>query len=98
SPFFSTTQTAETGNHNLDANETATLVAGSERFDPVGSTFGVNATDLLGTVRVTGLDASDVLIVRTDVRFSCYGGGADAATGNIHAAIASAGITGGSGS
>ena len=37
---FASTQTSETGDIGLDGTETATLVAGSERFVPTGSTFG----------------------------------------------------------
>jgi hypothetical protein len=88
-------QTSETGNENLDGNETASLVAGSERFTPTGSTFGVDAEQLLGTARVTGLEASDTVIVRVDVRFSCYGAGVANVTGNVHGAIASAATTAG---
>src|SRR5262245_26907604 len=89
SGVFAPTQTSETGNINLDGNETAILVPGSERFVPVNTVFGT-AEELLGTVRVTGLEANDQLIVRVDVRFSCYGGGILNVTGNVHGAIGSA--------
>jgi hypothetical protein len=87
---FPASQSIETGNLNLDTTETATLV--SEQFSPGGSTFGVDAEELLGTVRVTGLDAGEQLIVRLDVRFSCYD---TDPTGNLHALMDESFMTGG---
>ena len=89
---FASAQASETGNINLDGNEDAFLVPGSEQFGPSGSAFGVDAEELLGIVRVTNLNANDELIVRLDVRFSCYG---DDPTGNLHAEIDWAETTGG---
>jgi len=94
---FAATQSSEPGNINLEidgagTDEDAFLV--SEQFDPPGSTFGVDADNLLATVRVTGLDASDELIVRIDVRFSCAPGG-DEPHGTLQAQIDDAEVTGG---
>lgn len=87
-------QTAEVGNQNLDGNEAVTLV--SQTFTPGGATpptgFGTSGADhLIAKVRVDGLDAADVLIVRIDVRFSCF---ASRVTGNLHAAIQGATVIG----
>jgi len=88
-------QTQESGNVNLDGNESVTLV--SQTYEPSGNTppDGFGTADALNNtvvIRVAGLDASDVLIVRIDARFSCF----DApVTGNLHAAIAAAEVTGG---
>ena len=75
---FAPTQASEPASINLDGDETATLI--SEAFSPGGSTFGVDAQELLGTVRVTNLNASDQLVVRIDVRLDCYAGNP---TGNL---------------
>lgn len=87
-------QTAETGNQNLDGNESVSLV--SQTFSPGGGApptgFGTSdAKNLIAKVRVDGLDAADVLIVRIDVRFSCF---AAPVTGNLHAALQSAAVIG----
>ncbi len=89
-------QAQESGNI-LSGNETVTKVAGTELYAPGGATpptdFGTDDADnLLFTVRVTGLEADEVLIVRIDARFACFANGA---TGNLHAAIDSAEVTGG---
>ena len=89
-------QTTETGN-NLSGNETVTMVAGSELYQPGGTPptagFGTNVADnLFFTVRATGLEADEVLIIRFDARFACFANGA---TGNLHAALDSAEVTGG---
>jgi len=90
-------QTQETGNE-LSGNESVSLI--SQVYSPSGDPppAGFGATDvqhLLATVRVTGLEAGEVAIVRTDVRFACF---ASDPTGNLHAAIDSAAVVaGGSG-
>ena len=77
-------QTTETGNLGLDGAETVTAVPGSERFLPVGSTFGVDAEELEVIVKVTGMDAGEQIIVRTDIQFDCF----DArVTGNMHGTL-----------
>jgi hypothetical protein len=83
-------QSGESGNVNLEGDETAALV--SESFLPAGTTFGAadpaaRAEHLDAVIKVTGLDAGDELIIRTDVRFSCF---APDPTGNLHAAVAGA--------
>lgn len=88
--FPTPSQTGESGNMNLDGNETASLV--SKTFAPAGTTFGAanpadRAEHLYAVVKVTGLDPSDEVIVRVDVRFSCF---APNPTGNLHAAISDA--------
>ncbi|UCH86848.1 MAG: hypothetical protein JSU97_00005, partial [Dehalococcoidia bacterium] len=80
-------QTGDDGNIGLDGGETVTLV--SQQYLPVGSVFGdpipANRADVLeAVVKVTGLDPGEQLIVRADVRFSCF---ASPVTGNLHAAI-----------
>ncbi len=87
---FPAQQTQETGNQNLDGNESALLIA--EALDPPGSTLGVDAQSVLGTVQVNGLEAGDVAIVRVDVRFGCLAASSDP-TGTLHAAIDSAETT-----
>ena len=87
-------QNAETGNV-LSGNETVSLM--SEAYSPSGSAppagFGTNdAQLLLLTVRVTGLEASEVAIVRVDARFACFGSDP---TGNLHAAMGSAEVVAG---
>ena len=91
---FALTQFQETGNDS-DEGESATLVAGSKLYDtgdtpPTG--FGTTADELLFTVRVTDLEAGETVIVRVDVRFACF---ASDPTGNLHAALGSAEVTGG---
>jgi hypothetical protein len=88
---FAAGQASEPGNRNLSGNEDAYLVPGSAGFYPSGSTFG-NAKELWGTVRVTGLDAGEDVVVRTDLRFDCYGSGRP--TGSVHAHMNSAYIVG----
>jgi hypothetical protein len=88
--FPPASQSGESGNINLDGNEAVTLV--SESFRPAGSTFGApneadRAQHLDATVKVAGLDPGDEIIVRVDVRFSCF---APDPTGNLHAAISGA--------
>jgi hypothetical protein len=88
--FPSPSQTGESGNVNLDGNESASLV--SESFRPAGTTFGAanpadRAEHVDAVVKLTGLDPEDEVIVRVDVRFSCF---APDPTGNLHAAIADA--------
>ncbi|GAI91678.1 unnamed protein product, partial [marine sediment metagenome] len=80
-------QTGDDGNVGLDGNETVTKI--SEGYLPSGSTFGdptpADRADVLEVVvKVTGLDPGDELIVRTDVRFSCFD---FPVTGTLHAAI-----------
>jgi outer membrane biosynthesis protein TonB len=87
---FPTGQTSESGNVGLDGDETAVLVA--ESILPAGSVFGApdpadRAESVEAVVRVTGLDAGDEIIVRTDARLSCF---AADPTGNLHAAVAGA--------
>jgi len=85
-------QTQETGNSGLDGNETVTLASKSYDSGSIPSGFGTTAKHLYATVRVTGLDAGEHLIVRVDTRFSCF---APNPTGNLHAALKSAEVTGG---
>src|SRR6185295_4615563 len=84
-------QTQESGNVGLDGNETVSLVSQSYDSGTIPSGFGTTADHLLATVRVTGLDAGEHLIVRIDARFACFA----PPTGNLHAAISSAEVTGG---
>jgi hypothetical protein len=81
---FAAGQTTETG-HDKDGDETATLQSGPT-FNPGGSATwnpGVHET-MNFTVRVTGLEAEEVVIVRVDARLSCFSA---PVTGNLHAAI-----------
>ena len=80
-------QTSEAGNQNLDGNETVLLIA--ESVQPPGSTLGVDAQEIAGTVQVAGLDGGDVVIVRVDVRFSCFPSSTDP-TGTLHAVVQAA--------
>jgi len=88
--FPSPSQTKEDGNIGLDGTESVSLV--SEAFD-TGS-FGAGADHLFAVVRVTDLDAGEELIVRVDVRFSCFD---FPVTGNLHAAVNSAFLDDGDG-
>jgi hypothetical protein len=83
---FPSSQTQETGNINLDANESVALTSESV----VGGTLGVDADYVEGVVRVTGLDPGDTLIVRVDVLFSCFGGAVSDANANVQARLAGA--------
>ncbi len=90
-------QSSESGNIGLDGTETVTKV--SESYSPAGTTFGdlnpANRAQHLDVVlKATGLDAGETLIVRIDVRFSCFAPGA---TGNLHAAVKSAFVDDGDG-
>ena len=90
-------QSLEDGNVVLDGTETVTKV--SESYTPVGTTFGdsnpANRAEHLDlVVEATDLDAGEQLIIRIDVRFSCFASGA---TGNLHAAIKSAWVDDGDG-
>lgn len=96
-PPFNTQQSGEDGNVSLDGTETAILV--DELYEPVGAIFGdpdpdLRAEHLIAVVKVTGLDAGEVAVVRIDVRFSCY---ALPVTGNLHAALRAAALDGGDG-
>ena len=70
--------TGDSGNVGLEGTETATLIA-----EGTGSIGGSDA--VTGTVRVTGLDASEHLIVRLVVHLGCDVGASP--TGNIQSAI-----------
>jgi len=91
---FAASQSQELGSKNLSGNEDAYLVPGSELFSPAGTGFADGAEKLQATARLTGLDAGEVVIVRIDVRFSCFPQGGDP-TGNLHADIQGAEVTGG---
>ncbi|MCH8025992.1 MAG: hypothetical protein IH866_04275, partial [Chloroflexi bacterium] len=88
-------QTNESG-HSKNGNESATLASGPTFFPGGGSIWIPGTHDtMLFTVDIDGLQAGETVIVRIDVRFSCY---ALPVTGNLHAAIDSAEVTaGGSG-
>jgi len=96
-PPFNTQQSSEDGNAGLDGTETAIVV--DEFYEPAGAIFGdphpdLRAEHLIAIVKLTGLDAGKVAVVRIDVRFSCY---ALPVTGNLHAAIRAAVLDGGDG-
>jgi hypothetical protein len=89
-------QTQETGNVNLDGTETVSAVPGSERFLPVGSTFGADAEELEVIAKITDLDGANEaagetlgerLIVRVDVHFDCFD---TPITGNMHGTLVDA--------
>ncbi len=89
---FAAGQTTENG-HSKDGDETAFLVA-PPTFDGGPGPWDPGVSDEMeATVRITGLEASEVVIVRVDVRFSCF----NSPTGNLHAALASANTVGGTG-
>ncbi|KKL83309.1 hypothetical protein LCGC14_1976070, partial [marine sediment metagenome] len=85
-------QTGDDGNMNLDGNEGVSLLSqqylNKPQNQPTGTVPGdfgnANAEILEAVVRVDGLDAGDQLIVRVDVRFSCF---ATDPTGNLHGAL-----------
>ena len=81
---FPAGQVADDGNVGLSGGETAILQTPVANYLPPGSSFGVDANILEAKVRITDLDPSEHLIVRVDVRFSCF---ASPVTGNLHAAI-----------
>src|SRR5581483_6432064 len=87
-------QTQESGN-NLSGNESVTLT--SQTYSPGGETpqtgFGTNdAKHLIAVVHATGFEAGEVMIIRLDARYACF---APNPTGNLHAAIDSATVSGG---
>lgn len=87
-------QTQETG-HVRNGNEAVSLI--SQQYSPGGGTpptgFGTSSAEhLLATVRVSGLQAGELAIVRVDVRFACF---TSDPTGNLHAAIDSAAVVAG---
>jgi hypothetical protein len=89
---FAGSQTAEDGHVSLDGDETAALVNEQYLRKPqynvtgeVPGDFGDEDAEVLeALIRVTGLDAGEVLISRVDVRFACFGSDP---TGNLHAAL-----------
>ncbi|MDZ4277975.1 MAG: hypothetical protein U1B78_02430, partial [Dehalococcoidia bacterium] len=87
-------QTDETG-HSRSGNESASLQAGPTFFPGSDPTWDPGTHESMRfTARVSGLEADEVVIVRLDARFSCFGD----PTGNLHAAIDSAEVVaGGSG-
>jgi hypothetical protein len=90
---FAGQQTQETGNIGLDGPETATLQAGPTFFPGNTSSWNPGVSEAMRfTVRVSGLEAGEVVIVRVDARFSCF---ALPVTGNLHAAIDSAEVVAG---
>ncbi len=86
--FPPASQSADTGNIGIaGAGDTETVSLEREQFLPSGSTFGVDALDLEAVVKVTDLDPGEQLVVRIDVRFSCF---AFPVTGNLRAALVDA--------
>ncbi len=73
--------TSDSGNVGLEGTETATLIA-----EGTGTIGGSDA--VTGTVRVTGLNAGEHLIVRTVVHLGCDVGASP--TGNIQSAVPAA--------
>ena len=82
-----TLNSPDTGNKNLDGNETVSIH--SETGPPPAG------TDVKATVRVTGLDGSEQLIVRLVTNLWCDPF-ETSVTGNIHANLDSASVVGGS--
>jgi uncharacterized repeat protein (TIGR01451 family) len=76
----------DSGNDNLEGDETVTLVDEGDDTDSNGRALRV------GTVEVTNLNGGDVLIVRLVVLLGCAVGASP--TGNIHAQIDAARIDG----
>ncbi len=84
---FAAGQTTETG-HSKSGLESAILQSGPTFLPGAGGTWDPGTSQTMEfTVRVSGLEASEAVIVRVDARFSCF---ASPVRGTLHAAIDSA--------
>jgi hypothetical protein len=76
----------DSGTVETTSNSTASVVPGSEVYD--GVTF-VKPTTFYRSVDVTGLEAGEKVVLRTDVGIDCNG---QSPTGNMQARLASASV------